>query len=80
MLDVEADVRHGTGFTSKSYTGDSLLECLDNARKHYKEAGDWRTIAMRCMKQDFSWQATAEAYMKAYRRVTRRVKAQPVDD
>jgi len=75
VVDVETDVRHGTGFTFKSYSGDSLLDGLDLARKHYKEAADWRTIAMRCMKQDFSWSATAQNYMKAYRRVTRRSKS-----
>jgi starch synthase len=80
VVDVEKDARHGTGFTFKSYTGDSLLEGLDAARKHYKEANDWRLIAMRCMKQDFSWHATAENYLKAYRRVTRRVKSSAVQD
>lgn len=80
VVDVEEDVRHGTGFTFKSYTGDSLLEGLDNARKHYKEAADWRAIALRCMKQDFSWAATAENYTKAYRRVTRRMKSSAVDE
>jgi starch synthase len=80
VVDVEKDARHGTGFTFRSYTGDSLLEGLDAARKHYKEANDWRLIAMRCMKQDFSWHATADNYLKAYRRVTRRVKSSAVQD
>jgi starch synthase len=80
VTDVEKDVRHGTGFTFRSYSGESLLEGLDAARKHYKEAADWRLIALRCMKQDFSWHATAENYIKAYRRVTRRVKSSAVND
>ncbi len=80
VIDVEKDVRHGTGFTFKSYSGDSLLEGLDAARKHYKEAADWRLIALRCMKQDFSWHATADNYIKAYRRVTRRVKSSAVNE
>ncbi len=80
VIDVEKDVRHGTGFTFRSYSGDSLLEGLDAARKHYKEAADWRLIALRCMKQDFSWHATAENYIKAYRRVTRRVKSSAVNE
>lgn len=80
VIDVEKDTRHGTGFTFKSYSGDSLLEGLDAARKHYKEAAEWRTIAMRCMKQDFSWSATAQNYLKAYRRVTRRSKSATADE
>jgi starch synthase len=80
VIDVEKDPRHGTGFTFKNYTSEGLIEGLDAARKHYKEAADWRTIVMRCLKQDFSWQATAREYLKAYRRVTRRTKTHALDD
>jgi starch synthase len=79
VIDYEKDARRGTGFTFRSYTGEGLLEGIDAARKVYKEPGDWRALAQRCLKQDFSWQATAHNYLKAYRRVTRRVKAVPVD-
>jgi starch synthase len=75
VVDVEKDPKHGTGFTFRSHTGDSLLEGLDVARKHYKDAAGWKALVMRCLKQDFSWQATAREYQKAYRRVTRRSKA-----
>jgi starch synthase len=74
VTDYGKDPRRGTGFTFRNYTGDSLLEGLDAARALYKEAADWKTLAMRCLKQDFSWQTTAKEYVKAYRRVTRRVK------
>ncbi len=46
----------------------------------YKEATEWRAIAHHCLKQDFSWQASARNYVKAYRRVTRRTKSQVIDD
>jgi starch synthase len=75
LIDLEAEPRRGTGFQFKAYTGDSLLDGVDAARKIYKEAGDWRQLATRCMKQDFSWQATGKAYLNAYRRVTRRVRS-----
>jgi starch synthase len=80
VIDCEKAARKGTGFTVRSYTGDGLLEGLDVARTVYKEAGDWKSLVMRCLKQDFSWQATARNYLKAYRRVTRRVKAVSVGD
>ena len=79
VVDYEKDPRHGTGFTFRNYSGDGLLEGLDAARKVYKEPADWRALTMRCLKQDFSWQATARNYLKAYRRVTRRVKTVPVE-
>jgi starch synthase len=80
VIDVEKDPKHGTGFTFRTHTGESLLEGLDVARKHYKDAAAWKAISLRCLKQDYSWQATARNYLKAYRRVTRRVKSKVVDD
>ncbi len=76
VIDVEKYPRKGTGICFRNYSGDGLLEGIDLARKHYKEANDWRSIVVRCLKQDFSWQTTAQTYLKAYRRVTRRVKNQ----
>lgn len=80
VVDYEKDKRHGTGFTFGKYTGDGLLEGVDAVRRAYKEAAEWRTITHHCLKQDFSWQATARNYLKAYRRVTRRTKTQVIDD
>jgi glycogen synthase len=41
----------------------------------YRDAAKWKVLVGRCLTQDFSWEATATEYLKAYRRVTRRVKA-----
>jgi starch synthase len=75
IVDVQQDPRRGTGFVFPSYNGDSLLEGFDAARKLYKDGAAWRSLVLRCLRQDFSWQATARSYLKAYRRVTRRVRA-----
>ncbi|MFN0241389.1 MAG: glycogen synthase [Planctomycetota bacterium] len=80
VVDVEKDPKHATGFMFRNYSGEGLIEGLDVARKFYKENTDWKTIVLRALKQDFSWQATARNYIKAYRRVTRRVKSASVDD
>jgi glycogen synthase len=45
------------------------------ALKLYKDAAKWKTVVRRALAKDFSWQNTAAEYLKAYRRVTRRVKA-----
>jgi starch synthase len=66
--------RTGTGFHFDPYTGDGLIAAIDRARKLYRNAATWKNITMRCLRQDFSWKATAAEYAKAYRRVTRRVK------
>lgn len=77
VVDLATNARAGTGFHFQSFTSAGLLEGIDRTRALYKDAEAWRTTVLRCMKQDFSWQATAEEYLKAYRRVTRRTKPQP---
>ncbi|MCE9595406.1 MAG: glycogen synthase [Planctomycetes bacterium] len=74
VVDLGTNARAGTGFHFQSFTGAGLLEGVDRTRALYKDPELWRTTVLRCMKQDFSWQATAEEYLKAYRRVTRRTK------
>jgi len=79
VVDIETNPRQGTGFVFRHYSGDGLLEGVDAMRKVYKDATEWRSIVMRCLKQDFSWQTTAQNYVKAYRRVARRVKSRTED-
>ncbi len=74
IVDLAADLRAGTGVFFEPYGPGPLLEAVDLARKLYKDAAKWKQIVFRCLKQDFSWEATAAEYMKAYRRVTRRTK------
>ena len=74
VVDLNANPRGGTGFYFERYTGEGLLEGIDAARKLYKNAAGWKQVVSRCLRQDFSWQATAQEYLKAYRRVKRRVR------
>ena len=76
VTDLARDPAAGTGFFFRNYSGAGLREALDDARLAYKSAATWKETVRRCLQLDFSWQATATNYLKAYRRVTRRVKAQ----
>ncbi|MCB9916217.1 MAG: glycogen synthase [Planctomycetes bacterium] len=76
LVDYALDAKGGTGFTFKAYNGEGLLTAMDELRAVYKAANKWKDLTLRCMKQDFSWEATGEAYLRAYRRVTRRVRSQ----
>jgi starch synthase len=66
--------RPSTGFLFARYEHESLLDDIDAARNLYKKAPEWKKLVRRCLDQDFSWQATGDEYLKAYRRVTRRVR------
>ncbi len=74
VVDVRQDPKRGTGIFFDHYTGEGLLEGVDNARKIYRDAATWKGLVLRAMAQDFSWENTAAEYVKAYRRVTRRVR------
>jgi starch synthase len=74
VIDLCKNQRTGTGVHFKHYTNEGLIEGVDVVRKLYKKPAVWKSIVMRCLRQDFSWQATAAEYLKAYRRVTRRVQ------
>ena len=76
VIDRAADEKNGTAFTFKTHNGDGLIEAIDEARAVYKNASDWTELTLRCMAQDFSWKRCGAEYIKAYRRVTRRVRAQ----
>ena len=75
VIDYASDKRHGTGFQFTPYTGDGLMEAVTECVKTYRDAAKWKQLVKRCLNQDFSWEASAAEYLKAYRRVTRRVKA-----
>jgi len=68
--------RSPTGFTFSPYSGEGLLNGIDEVREIWKDTTAWKTLAFRCMKQDFSWEATAAEYLKQYRQVAKRLKAE----
>ncbi len=74
VKDVVKDPQEGTGVHFQVFTADGLIAGVDSARKVYKNPTTWKQLVGRCMRQDFSWKATAEEYTKAYRRVTRRAR------
>ena len=77
VADLGSAGRAGTGLRFDPYNGDGLIEAIERARKLYRNAANWKAIQLRCMRQDFSWAATAAEYVKAYRRVLRRSKTSP---
>ena len=75
VADHTTDKRHGTGFQFDTYTGEGLMRAVNEALQLYRDAAKWKTLVRRCSSRDYSWEATATEYVKAYRRVTRRSKS-----
>jgi starch synthase len=73
--DFTSDKRGGVGFHFQPYKPEGLMEGLNQTLAVYKDPDKWRLLVRRGMALNLSWEATAEEYLKAYRRVTRRSKA-----
>lgn len=69
------DKRQGMGFHFQPYTAEGLMAGLNECLAAYRDPEKWRLLVRRCLTRDFSWEATAEEYLKAYRRVNRRTKS-----
>jgi starch synthase len=58
----------GTGFVFVDYTPQALLEALTRAFAVFRDAGAWRALQAAGMRQDFSWDRSAQEYVKIYER------------
>lgn len=56
----------GTGFKFEEYSGTALLQCLQTALKTYRNGAAWRKLQANGMSKDFSWKASAAAYVTVY--------------
>ena len=68
------DEQEGLGIHFDPYTGEGLLAGVLAAQAKFKDTAQWKALVERCMQQDFSWERAAAEYVKAYRRVTRRIR------
>ena len=69
----------GTGFKFREYSGQALLDCLGLALRTYRDPRAWRQLQLNAMSRDFSWQRSAEQYVRLYEtlRPARIVAASP---
>ncbi|MCA9000797.1 MAG: glycosyltransferase, partial [Planctomycetes bacterium] len=74
VIDATENPDTGNGFTFSQFTAEGLIKGVDRLREAYKHPNEWKDLVLRCLNADFSWDACAKEYLKAYRRVTRRVR------
>jgi len=56
----------GTGFKFQEYTAEALLASVRAALKVFRDPEAWRTLQQNGMAKDFSWKASASAYVTLY--------------
>jgi len=69
IIDFVGDPERGNGFVFEEYTGNAMLQALQNAVKTFQDIKTWRKIQKRAMKADFSWQFSAENFGKIYQKM-----------
>ncbi|MFZ0633974.1 MAG: glycogen synthase GlgA [Candidatus Acidiferrales bacterium] len=56
----------GTGFKFEEYEGKALLDCVRQVLRIYRDAKAWTAVRTNGMAKDFSWKASAAAYLSVY--------------
>jgi starch synthase len=61
----------GTGFKFETYAAEALLECIRTALRTFRDPKAWRALQANGMSMDFSWKASAGAYVTVYQAAKR---------
>ena len=64
-----------TGFVFSGDKGSDLYQTLARACEIYRDKSQWKTIQLAGMGQDFSWQNSAQEYLKLYNAAIREIPA-----
>ena len=62
----------GTGFLFEEYSAEALVAALRRALAAYASRTKWKRLMQNGMKQDFSWEHSAQEYVKLYRKMMRK--------
>jgi starch synthase len=58
---------HGNGFSFNDYSGIALFKSIERAVNTFNEKDVWKKIQSNGMKQDFSWNRSADKYYELYK-------------
>ncbi len=72
VADADENLATGTGFTFRRYEAEELKGAVARALAAYADRPRWATIVRRGMALDFSWEASARAYVDLYGKVLRK--------
>jgi starch synthase len=68
VVDYSPRSKRSTGFVLASYTPPALLEALNRAFTVFRDPRKWQAVQAAGMRQDFSWDRSAQEYVKIYER------------
>ncbi|HQE92740.1 MAG TPA: glycogen/starch synthase [Anaerolineae bacterium] len=68
VVDADRQPERGTGFAFADYTASALVDGIHRALNVYADKARWTALQCRAMERDFSWDASARAYVDLYQR------------
>lgn len=69
IKDVDADPKHGNGFVFEDHRAHGFLGAVDRAIRAFRDKRRFEALRRRVMKLDFSWDASAQEYVKVYKEI-----------
>jgi starch synthase len=66
VANFNAQSGEGTGFTFKKYDASEMLKTIKRAVKTYQDKSAWNSMQKAGMKKDYSWNQSAQKYLKLY--------------
>lgn len=68
VIDFNPTLRDGTGFQFTPYDPMALLIAISRAYQVYRDPRRWKSIVLRAMSSDFSWDTSAQKHIKLCRK------------
>jgi starch synthase len=72
VVDADENPAEGTGFTFRRFEAEELKGAVARALAAYADRSRWDAIVRRGMAMDFSWEASARAYVDLYGKALRK--------
>jgi starch synthase len=67
VRDFDPQTKQGNGFAFTGLTVDNLVATVERALSVYSDSKLWQTLQRNAMKEDFSWDKSAQSYeVQAY--------------
>jgi starch synthase len=69
IVSFDHETGEGNGFKFGPYSPDAFMGAVKEAVETYHDASTWKALMMKGMREDFSWDRSAQRYLELYRAI-----------
>ncbi|MBN2031866.1 MAG: glycogen synthase GlgA [Deltaproteobacteria bacterium] len=70
IVQFDPESKQGNGFKFSPHSPEALMEALKKALRIYREPATWEVLITNGMKEDFSWERSAQRYVDLYKTIS----------